>query len=94
MTTTTRASTWVKTQTLTLDSSRTLDRVNVRTSDAIALAALVDLAEEEGVEVHVFGGGGFWLLEWRTPDLKMLSVSHQTLHGAVRALRERVGVDW
>lgn len=64
------------------------------TSDAVALAALVDLADQEDAEVHAFGGGGFWLVEWRTPSPMTLTASHVTLSGAIHALRERVGVDW
>ena len=68
--------------------------MRVQASEIVALAALADAAEREGAEVHVFGGSGYWLLEWLTPTKARICAKGMTLHEAVCALRERVGVDW
>lgn len=66
--------------------------MEVTVGEVVRLTALVEQAAREGCKVHLFGGSGFWLVEWITGSTT-ISGDGATLGEAVEKTQQRAGLD-
>lgn len=60
--------------------------------DVVLLLGLVEQGSREGGTVHVFGGAGWWLVEYRT-ESSGVSAEAVTLASAVQEIKQRAALD-
>ena len=60
--------------------------------DVVHLLGLVEQGSREEAKVHVFGGAGWWLVEYRTAS-GMISGEGISLTTAIEIVRHRAALD-